>query len=42
MVLILSTENEILLQKRDDGGWGLPEGLMELGESLEDTAKREV
>lgn len=42
VVLILNTENEILLQKRYDGGWGLPGGLMELGESLEDTAKREV
>lgn len=42
VVLILNTENEILLQKRYNGGWGLPGGLMELGESLEDTAKREV
>lgn len=42
VVIILNTTNEVLLQKRYDGGWGLPGGLMELGESLEDTAKREV
>ncbi|GAB0166662.1 NUDIX hydrolase [Lysinibacillus sp. CTST325] len=42
VVLILNNANEVLLQKRYDGGWGLPGGLMELGESLEDTAKREV
>ncbi len=42
VVLILNSENEVLLQKRRDGGWGLPGGLMELGESLEETAKREV
>ncbi|MGE7688771.1 NUDIX hydrolase [Lysinibacillus sp. NPDC097214] len=42
VVLILNNENEVLLQKRYGGGWGLPGGLMELGESLEDTAKREV
>gem|GEM_PF-3162525 len=42
VVLILNNANEVLLQKRYDGGWGLPGGLKELGESLEDTAKREV
>ncbi|MDM5247423.1 MULTISPECIES: NUDIX hydrolase [unclassified Lysinibacillus] len=42
VVIILNNENEVLLQKRYDGSWGLPGGLMELGESLEDTAKREV
>jgi 8-oxo-dGTP pyrophosphatase MutT (NUDIX family) len=31
-----------LLQHRRDGGWGLPGGLMELGESFEETAIREV
>jgi 8-oxo-dGTP pyrophosphatase MutT (NUDIX family) len=33
---------QILLQHRRDGDWGLPGGLMEPGESLEDTARREV
>jgi 8-oxo-dGTP pyrophosphatase MutT (NUDIX family) len=42
VVLILNEFNELLLQHRTDGGWGLPGGLMELGESLEDTARREV
>ncbi|SET54343.1 ADP-ribose pyrophosphatase YjhB, NUDIX family [Salinibacillus kushneri] len=42
VVLILNENNELLLQQRIDGGWGLPGGLMELGESLENTARREV
>ncbi|WP_064093487.1 NUDIX hydrolase [Rossellomorea aquimaris] len=42
VVLIVNEKNELLLQHRKDGGWGLPGGLMELGESLEDTARREV
>jgi 8-oxo-dGTP pyrophosphatase MutT (NUDIX family) len=42
VVLILNEYNELLLQHRTDGGWGLPGGLMELAESLEDTARREV
>ncbi|WP_018930899.1 NUDIX hydrolase [Gracilibacillus lacisalsi] len=42
VVLILNDKNELLLQHRTDDGWGLPGGLMELGESLEDTARREV
>lgn len=42
VVLALNKKNELLLQHRTDGGWGLPGGLMELGESLEDTARREV
>lgn len=42
VVLILNEKNELLLQHRSDGGWGLPGGLMELGESLEETAQREV
>ncbi|MBK3494242.1 NUDIX domain-containing protein [Viridibacillus sp. YIM B01967] len=42
VVLIVNEMNEVLLQHRSDGGWGLPGGLMGLGESLEETAKREV
>ena len=42
VVIILNEQNKILLQKRHDGYWGLPGGLMDLGESFEDVAKREV
>ncbi|MBP1949708.1 NUDIX hydrolase [Virgibacillus litoralis] len=42
VVLVLNEKNELLLQHRSDGGWGLPGGLMELGESMEETARREV
>jgi len=42
VVLIVNENNQLLLQHRTDGGWGLPGGIMELGESLEDTARREV
>ncbi|KKI91192.1 DNA mismatch repair protein MutT [Bacillus sp. SA1-12] len=42
VVLVLNNNNELLLQHRSDGGWGLPGGLMELGESLEDTSRRVV
>ncbi|OCA84203.1 DNA mismatch repair protein MutT [Bacillus sp. FJAT-27225] len=41
-VAIFNEEGELLLQKRHDGQWGVPGGLMELGESAEDTARREV
>lgn len=42
-VVILNSENEILLQKRADNGfWGYPAGSMELGESFEECAKREA
>ncbi len=39
---MLNEQDEVLLQKRHDGGWGLPGGLMDLGESFEQVAKREV
>lgn len=42
VVIILNEQNEVLLQKRNDGYWGLPGGLMDLGESFEEVAKREV
>ncbi len=42
VVLVINEKNELLLQHRTDGGWGLPGGLMELGERLEDAARREV
>ncbi|MEH7885028.1 NUDIX hydrolase [Bacillus sp. JJ1609] len=42
VVLIFNEDSKILLQHRIDGGWGLPGGIMEMGESLEDTARREV
>lgn len=41
-VIILNERGEMLLQQRHDGDWGLPGGLMDLGESLEEVAKREV
>lgn len=42
VVIISNDQNEILLQKKHNGKWGLPGGLMDLGESFEDVAKREV
>ncbi|MGM1061278.1 NUDIX hydrolase [Saccharothrix sp. Mg75] len=32
----------LLLERVDTGGWGLPGGLMEPGESFEETGRREV
>lgn len=42
VVLILNKKKQILLQKRSDNTWGLPGGLMNIGESFEETALREV
>ncbi len=44
VVIIIDELGRILLEQRKHplGAWGLPGGLMELGESTEDTARREV
>ena len=41
-VAVINERNEILLQKRTDGKWGVPGGFMELGESTEEAGRREV
>jgi mutator protein MutT len=42
-VLLLNDNNEILLGRRTDNGyWDYPAGSMELGESFEECARREV
>ena len=42
-VLVFNDENELLLNLRSDtGDWGIPGGLKELNETLEECAKREI
>lgn len=42
-VCVLDKSNQVLLQRRGDNGlWSAPGGTMELGESLEQTARREL
>lgn len=42
-VLVRNERGEILFQKRSDTGtWGLPGGAMEPGETLDETARREL
>ncbi|MEF2965876.1 NUDIX hydrolase [Paenibacillus sp. M1] len=42
-VIILDNQNKVLLQRRgDDNNWCIPGGGMDLGETVEETAKREV
>ena len=42
VVIIQNEQGKVLLQKRPEGKWGLPGGLMDLGESFEQVAEREV
>nr|WP_282943557.1 NUDIX domain-containing protein [Paenibacillus sp. RC67] len=40
---VFNESQHLLLHRRSDNGyWGLPGGFMELGEQIEDTARREV
>ncbi|PWV94468.1 ADP-ribose pyrophosphatase YjhB (NUDIX family) [Paenibacillus cellulosilyticus] len=41
-VAIINKLGQILLVQYRDGSWGIPGGLMELGESTEDCIRREV
>jgi len=41
-VIILDNSNRLLLQKRRDGSWGLLGGLLDIEETLEEAAIREV
>ncbi|REJ10959.1 NUDIX hydrolase [Halobacillus trueperi] len=41
--LVFNEKNQLLLQLRtDSGSWGVPGGFMELDESVQETARREV
>ncbi len=43
IVLIFDEQNRILLQHRnDDQTWDFPGGFVELGETIEETARREI
>lgn len=42
-IIVMNQENELLLQLRSDTkDWGIPGGGMELGDSFEETAKKEL
>jgi len=41
-VAVINDKGQILLQKRNNGVWGVPGGFMELGESTEEAGRREV
>lgn len=41
--IVFDKENRVLMQRRSDNGqWGFPGGFMELDESVQEAAKREV
>lgn len=42
VVVTDSARRILLLERADTGGWGLPGGIMEPGESFEQTGRREV
>ena len=44
VVVVVDEQGRLLLQQRKfpEGAWGIPGGLMELGESTEDVARREL
>ncbi|WHY78344.1 NUDIX domain-containing protein [Neobacillus sp. WH10] len=42
VVGVIDAHGKILLQKRPEGIWGLAGGIVELGESVEEAARREV
>ncbi|KPV42534.1 NUDIX hydrolase [Alicyclobacillus ferrooxydans] len=43
VVIIYDDKRRVLLHRRSDNGcWGFPGGVMEIGESFEDTARREA
>lgn len=41
-VYVLDGQRVLLQQRKDNGFWGAPGGAMELGESFEETARREL
>jgi mutator protein MutT len=43
VTLVLNEENHLLMMRRTDSGhWGIPGGAVELGEVIEDAARRET